>query len=107
MDRYCEYLMYEEGDDGKIEDESRFKSKIDGYIDNIYEMASMIRNGRMEDLYEHSNHILGKLGSEYRKFFINYLEPLRVVVERKIEIPEKAKEKIGDIVSKSFEKELE
>jgi hypothetical protein len=107
LDRYCEYLMYEEGDDGKIEDESRFKSKIDGYIDNIYEMASMIRNGRMEDLYEHSNHILGKLGSEYRKFFINYLEPLRVVVERKIEIPEKAKEKIGDIVSKSFEKELE
>jgi hypothetical protein len=29
------------------------------------------------------------------------------VVERAIEIPEKAKEKIGDVISKSFEKELE
>ena len=107
LSHYYGYLMYEEGIDGKIEDESRFKSKIDEYIDGIYEMASMIKNGRVEDLYGHSNHILGKLGSEYRKYFINYLEPPRVIVERKIEIPEKAKEKIGDIVSKSFEKELE
>ncbi len=104
---YHRYLMYEEGVDGKIEDERRFKSKIDEYIDGIYKMASMIKNGRVEDIYGHSNHILGKLGSDYRKFFINYLEPPRVIVERKIEISEKAKEKIGDIVSKSFEKKLE
>ncbi len=107
LDHYHRYLMYEEGIEGKIEDESRFKSKIDEYIDGIYKMASMIKNGRVEDLYGHSNHILGKLGSEYRKYVINYLDIPRIVVEREIEIPEKAKEKIGDIVSKSFEKELE
>jgi hypothetical protein len=104
---YHRYLMYEEGVDGKIEDERRFKSKIDEHIDEIYKMASMIRNGELNNLYEPSNNILGKLGSEYRKYFINYLERPQVVVERKIEISEKAKEKIGDIVSKSFEKELE
>ena len=107
LDHYHRYLMYEEGIDGKIEDESIFKSKIDGYIDKVYEMASMIRDAQIEDLYEYSNRILGKLGSEYRKYFINYLDIPRIVVEREIEIPEKAKEKIGDIVSKSFEKELE
>ncbi|MGB7002572.1 MAG: hypothetical protein WBE22_11325 [Halobacteriota archaeon] len=107
LDHYYGYLMYEEGIDGKIEDESRFKSKIDEYIDKVYEMASMIRDAQIDDLYEHSNRILGKLGSAYRKYFINYLDIPRIVVEREIEIPEKAKEKIGDIVSKSFEKELE
>lgn len=104
---YHRYLMYEEGVDGKIEDESRFKSKIDEYIDKVYEMASMIRDAQIDDLYEYSNRILGKLGSAYRKYFTNYLDIPRIVVEREIEIPEKAKEKIGDIVSKSFEKELE
>ncbi len=107
LDLYYRYLMYEEGVDGKIEDESRFKSKIDEHIDKVYEMASMIRDAQIDDLYEHSNRILGKLGSAYRKYFINYLDIPRIVVEREIEIPEKAKEKIGDIVSKSFEKELE
>jgi len=107
LDHYHRYLLYEEGIDGKIEDESRFKSKIDEYIDEIYEMASMIRDAQIDNLYEYSNRILGKLGSEYRKYFINYLDIPRIVVEREIEIPEKAKEKIGDIVSKSFEKELE
>lgn len=107
LDHYYRYLMYEEGIDGKIEDESRFKSKIDDYIDKVYEMASMIRDAQIDELYEHSNRILGKLGYAYRKYFINYLDiPPRIVVEREIEIPEKAKEKIRDIVSKS-EKELE
>jgi len=106
LDHYYRYLMYEEGIDGKIEDESRFKSKIDDYIDKVYEMASMIRDAQIDELYEHSNRILGKLGYAYRKYFINYLDiPPRIV--REIEIPEKAKEKIRDIVSKSFEKELE
>jgi hypothetical protein len=72
MDHYYSHVMNAELFDGKIEDESRFKSKIDEYIDEIYKMASMIKNGRIEDLYEHSNNILGKLGSEYRKSFINY-----------------------------------
>jgi len=107
LDHYYRYLMYEEGIDGKIEDESRFKSKIDDYIDKVYEMASMIRDAQIDELYEHSNRILGKLGYAYRKYFINYLDISRIVVEREIEIPEKAKEKIRDIVSKSFEKELE
>lgn len=107
LDHYYRYLMYEEGIDGKIEDESRFKSKIDDYIDKVYEMASMIRDAQIDELYEHSNRILGKLGYAYRKYFINYLDIPRIVVEREIKIPEKAKEKIGDIVSKSFEKELE
>ena len=104
---YYRYLMYGEGVDGKIEDESRFKSKIDEYIDKVYEMASMIRDAQIDDLYEYSNRILGKLGSAYRKYYTNYLDIPTIVVEREIEIPEKAKEKIGDIVSKSFEKELE
>jgi len=107
LDHYSRYLMYEERVDGKIEDERRFISKIDEYIDEIYAIASMIRNGRIDDLYEHSNHILGKLGSEYRKYFISYLENPNIVVERKIELPEKAKEKIGDIISKSFEDAVE
>jgi hypothetical protein len=104
---YYRYLMYGEGVDGKIEDESRFKSKIDEYIDKVYEMASMIRDAQIDDLYEYSNRILGKLGSAYRKYYTNYLDIPPIVVEREIELPEKAKEKIGDIVSKSFEKELE
>ena len=106
LEHHYRYLRYEEQVDGKIEDERRFKSKIGEYIDEIYTMASMIRNEEIDDLYEHSNHILGKLGSEYRKYFINYLENPNVVVERKIDLPEGAKEKIGDIISKSFEDEL-
>ena len=107
LDHYYRYLIYEEVVDGKIEDKSRFKSKIDEHIDKVYEMASMIRDAQIDDLYEYSNRILGKLGSAYRKYYTNYLDIPRIVVEREIEIPEKAKEKIGDIVSKSFEKELE
>ena len=107
LDHYYRYLMYEEMIDGKIEDESRFKSKIDEHIDKVYEMASMIRDAQIDDLYEYSNRILGKLGSAYRKYFVNYRDIPRIVVEREIEIPEKAKEKIGDVISKSFEKELE
>ena len=106
MEHHYRYLRYEEQVDGKIEDESRFKSKIDEHIDKVYEMASMIRDAQIDDLYEYSNRILGKLGSEYRKYFINYLENPNVVVERKIDLPEGAKEKIGDIISKSFEDEL-
>jgi len=107
LDHYYRYLMYEEGIDGKIEDESRFKSKIDEHSEKVYEMAPMIRDAQIGDLYEHSNRILGKLGSAYREYFINYMIISRIVVEREIEIPEKAKEKIGDVISKSFEKELE
>jgi hypothetical protein len=107
LEHYYTYLMYGEVVDGRIEDERRFKSKIDEHIDKVYEMASTIRDRQIDELYELSNRILGKLGSEYRKYFINYLELPRLVIERKIEMPEKAKEKIGDIISKSFEKELE
>ena len=79
--------MYEEGVDGKIEDERRFKSKIDEHIDEIYKMASMIRNGERNNLYEHSNNILGKLGSEYRKYIINYSEAVEEIPEAKLPPP--------------------
>ena len=69
-------------------------------------MASMIRTGQIADMYEHSNNILWQLGSEYRKYVINYLDIPRMI-KREIELPEKAKEKIGDIIAKSFEDELE
>ena len=106
LSHYYRYLLYEELIEGDIENKERFKSKIDEYIDKIYEMASMIRTGQIEDLYEHSNNILWQLGSEYRKYVINYLD-IPHIVKREIELPEKAKEKIGDIIAKSFEDELE
>lgn len=104
---YHRYLMHEERVDGKIEDERRFKSKIDEYLDNVYKMASMIRDGQIANLYEYSNRILGKLGSAYRKYFINYLDFPHIVVEKGIEISEEEKEKIEHLLSKPFEKELE
>jgi hypothetical protein len=107
LEHYYRYLMFEGWNDGKMEGTSTCKSKIYEHIGKIVKMASIIENGKMDELYEHSNYILGKLGSEYRKYYINYLDRPGVVVERKIEMPEKAKEKIGDIISKSFEKELE
>ena len=107
LDDYYKYLLYSKMKDGVIENKDEFKNKIYPYIDKIINLFS---DPNSEDFYEHSNKILGELGSEFRIYFINYMEPEReVFVERRrppVEIPKEAKEKIGEMIAEALEKEV-
>lgn len=109
LGHHYRYLMYEAMDKNGIQNKDSLMSKIGKYIDDINLMASMIRDEPQDKdkLYQHSNKILGDLGLEFRKYVLNYVDIPKVVVEGKLELPEKAKETIGNLISKSFEEKLD
>lgn len=104
LGRYYEYLVYGEATAERIEDKKEFENKIYPYVDRIAEVFSDLEN--LERIYKQATEIINELGYNWRKSFINYLEPIRRTPESKIEIPEEAKKKIGKTISEAFEKEI-
>jgi len=103
---YYEYLLYSETRDGSLENKEEFKKKIYPYVDKIVDLVSNFDSSDLEKMYNRSNEILGELCSEWRKFFINYMEIIRTYPERRVEIiPEEAKKKIGETIAKALEEE--
>lgn len=104
---YYEYLLYSEVKEGKIDDKKALQGKIYPYIDRIINLFSGKNIDNLDHIYKNSIDILAELGVEWRNYFINYMEIIRTVPEeRKIEIPKKAKEKIGETISRALEKEV-
>jgi hypothetical protein len=102
LDRYYDYFRVAYRTDGTI-DEEKVKSVIFPYIDQI---VSIVSSGKIDvnEIME----VLWKLVSGWRKFFIEYMEllPRGVAVEKAIELPEEAKRKLTESVTKALEGEV-
>lgn len=102
LDRYYDYFRFAHKIDGVI-DEERVKSKIFPYVDEITSIVSSRRvsmSRMMKTMWE--------LVSEWRKSFIEYTELRRrgIAVEKAIELPEEAKRKLTESVTKALEREV-
>ena len=80
--------------------------RINTYLDDIYKMNLLIKNDNQKELFKCSNSILGRLGSDFRKCYFNYLELVYPKHKKEIVLPDAAKEKIGEILTKSLEEKL-
>lgn len=107
FDGYFTYTLHSETSfDGKINEEN-LKSKIDKYIDAIEKISKIYDAKELEEMYSEATAIVYELSIEIRKNFHSYYQPHTQVLERKLELPEEAKVKIGDAISKAFEETSE
>jgi len=102
LDRYYDYFRVAYRTNETIEEE-KVKSVIFPYIDQIVSIVSSGKND-LNEIME----VLWKLVSGWRKFFIEYMElqPRGVAVEKAIELPEEAKRKLTESVTKALEGEV-
>ena len=105
---YSDYFLYDylEGDEN---DKKEKEIEVMGYVEQIHELFS---GADLDDIYEESADIIGELGHKWRKYFINYGE-LRLLLraERRaeiprIEVPQEAKKKIGEVIIEGLQKEV-
>ncbi len=57
-------------------------------------------------MYSESTAIVYNVSIELRKYFYSYYLIPTQIVERKLELPEEAKQKIGETISKAFEEKV-
>lgn len=106
FDQYFDYALYSEMSfDGKINEEN-LKSKIDKYIDTIEKISKIYEAKELEDMYAESTALVYDLSIEMRKYVHSYFIIHAQVVERKLELPEEAKQKISETISKAFEEKV-
>lgn len=106
---YSDYFLYDyiEGDEN---DKKEKEIEIRAYVEQIHKSFS---GTDLDDIYEKSADIIGELGHKWRKYFINYGEiRLLLRAERRaeiprIEIPQEAKKKIGEVIIEGLQKEVE
>lgn len=104
LDRYYDYCrMAYRKIDGTL-DEDRIKSQVFPYIEKIRNLFSSTTEPEASIVTE----TLWELVKAWREFFIEYMELPRpkIKVERGIELPEEAKRKITESVTKTLEKEI-
>jgi len=106
FDLYSDYVLYSETLDGKI-NEAGLKPKIDKYMNIIEEIYKVYEAKNLEKMYPESTALIYDLSIDIRKYFLSYFIIHTQIVERKLELPEEAKEKIGETISKAFEEKLE
>lgn len=108
FDRYFVYLLFQHNVEGVIEDKENFAKTIDGHLKNIESLIKHLDNE--SEFIKIADGLLNEFGRKHREFFIKfgdiYREITAVSREKKIEIPLDAREKIIDIVSKSFQEEI-
>lgn len=105
FDLYFDYVLYSETIDGKI-NEAGLKSKIYGYIDIIEKIYQIYEAQNIEKMYPESMALVYDLSIEIRKYFLNYFIIHTQIVDRKLELPEEAKQRIGETISKAFEEKI-
>lgn len=106
---YSDYFLYDyiERDEN---DKKEKEKEIKGYAEKIHKL---FLGTDLDDIYEKSADIIGELGYKWRKYFINYGEiRLLLRAERRaeiprIEIPQEAKKKIGEVITEGLQKEVE
>jgi hypothetical protein len=78
------------------------EAKLVRYIENIYKLKSSLSN--INDLYEKSNEIIEVLGREAKKSYLLYKLPSEPAeIEHELELPEEAKQKIGETIMQSLQ----
>jgi hypothetical protein len=102
LDRYYDYFRRAHSPKGTI-DENKAKSMIFPYVDEITSIVSS-RRVNMSKMMG----VLWELVSGWRKFFIEYMELGRpgIAVEKAVELPEEAKRKLTESVTKALEGEV-
>jgi len=104
LDRYYDYcrIAYRKPD-GTL-DENKITQIVFPYIQKIHDVSSSPTNNQTAIVDE----TLSELVKGWREFFIQYMElpRPRIEIERGVELPEEAKRKITESVTKSLEKEI-
>jgi|GEM_PF-2039354 len=105
---YYNYFLYDYIEKKESDKKER---EINIYVEKIHELFSV--ENKLDDIYEQSANMIGELGVKWRKYFINYGEiRLLLRAERgaeipRIEIPQEAKKKIGEVITEGLKKEVE
>ncbi len=106
FDLYFDYVFYSETlPDGKI-NETGLKPKIDRYTNIIDKIYKIYESEKLNDIYPESTALVYDLSIEMRKYFLSYFIIHAQVAERKVELPEEAKQKISETISKAFEEKI-
>lgn len=106
FDRYYDYLAYSSLMLDGTFDETRIKGETTSALEMILEYA---RADSPEEFYRLATEICSHLITQWRKYYVFYMEPLRIpeTGARKIELPKEARERIGEIIVKTLKKEIE
>lgn len=104
LDRYYDYCRIAYGKTDGTLDEDRITSIIFPYIERIRNLFSSPTETQASIVSE----TLWGLVKGWREFFIEYMELPRpkIEIERGVELPEEAKRKIAESVTKTLEKEI-
>lgn len=90
----------------------RSEAKLKEYVENIYKLRSVTMNGDLNGLYNESNSIVSMLGVDYRLYYMIYLDYSRtypqekVRAERRLELSQETKQKIGELITASLQEKL-
>jgi len=109
FDNYYRYLYYEKF---FIKDEDAIRCteiKLNEYVENIYKLRYLLESSDINSLYNESNTIIGRLGADYRLYFLIYYDYSRIyaqdeVKEERIELSQETKQKLGDAIMQSLKK---
>jgi hypothetical protein len=87
------------------------ETKMNNYIEDIYKLKSIIISGDINNLYNESNMILGRLGAGFRLYFSIYMNipgmyEQKEIREEKLELSPETKQKIGEIITSSLQEKL-
>jgi len=106
FDKYYDYALYDGmGFDKKIENKEQLESKLNPYIDKINQLVPFLINDNNEELYKHSGEIFIELSIEFRKNFINFSDIYIPTLQKELVLPQEAKERISETITKAFEEE--
>ncbi|RZN43494.1 MAG: hypothetical protein EFT35_01160 [Methanophagales archaeon ANME-1-THS] len=100
---YYDYFIYDYYLEESNEEKTKKEKELNSYIDKIYELFSAGNN--LNELYEVSAKIIGELGARWRMYFIN-LGEIRMIVERRVELPPEAKKEIEEGIAEVFERKI-
>jgi len=111
---FNDYYLYLYGERFFIEDVgivTQAETKMNEYIEDIYKLKSIIISGDIDNLYNESNVIIGRLGADYRLYFLIYINSpgmyeQKEIREEKLELSPETKQKIGEIITSSLQEKL-
>jgi hypothetical protein len=108
LDRYYDYLLFSNTSPDGSTDSNAIKLGIYGLIDEVNSLLTDGGNLRSDVNYDEISLFLFRLVKAWREYFIKYMDVARVlrVEEGRFRMPEEARRKIGETVSKAIEKEV-
>lgn len=107
---YYDYALYEGIKEKTLESGEFFKDKVENYVDRIIDLVDNYEDDFPNEYYIKICELIGEICNDWRLYYINYMELIRVSYgpppSKEEVLTEEAKQKISETIIHALEKDM-